>query len=69
MLNVLHVLIHSSFTTMLWNDYHHPILQMMELRLGEDNSSKVPKLLALEAESEIGLFKAIVKCYANLFAW
>lgn len=38
---------------------------MMKLRLREDNSPKVPKLVALqEAELKISLFKAIiVLCY------
>lgn len=37
------------------------------MKLGEDNSPNVPKLVALEeAEFEISLFKVIMKCYANL---
>lgn len=37
---------------------------MMKLRLGEDNLPKFSKQIALEeAEFDISLFKAIIKCY------
>lgn len=46
-----------------------PISQMMKLRLEEDNSLKVPKVVRLtfeEAEFEISVFKAIIKSFAML---